>query len=237
MSFRSSVIIVASPRPRVGKTLLARLLIDFQRHEGRAVKAFDLNVGDGRLAQFLPAVAAPAAIGDIKAQMAVFDTLVAGGDTVKIVDLGSPSFDAFFALAEKIGFAEETQRRGVAASILFVLTPDATSVDAYRALRRRFPGATLTPVHNEMLGAAQYRDRYGLSVGETVTRLPVLAPALRKYVETPPFSFAETELAAGIPLDAHIELQRWLRRVYLEFRELDLRILMTDLQSTIGLRP
>ena len=34
MSFRNSVTIVASPRPRVGKTLLARLLTDFHLHEG-----------------------------------------------------------------------------------------------------------------------------------------------------------------------------------------------------------
>jgi hypothetical protein len=39
--------------------------------------------------------------------------------------------------------------------------------------------------------------------------------------------------AVGIPPDAHIELQRWLRRIYLEFRELDLRILLADLQASI----
>ena len=54
MSFRSSFTIVASPRPRVGKTLLARLLTDFHLNEGRLVTAFDLNVGERALAQFLP---------------------------------------------------------------------------------------------------------------------------------------------------------------------------------------
>ena len=38
-----------------------------------------------------------------------------------------------------------------------------------------------------------------------------------------------------IPVAAQIELEHWLRRVYLEFRELDLRILMADLQSSIRL--
>jgi hypothetical protein len=239
MSFRSSITIVASPRPRVGKTLLARLLTDFHRHEGRDVAAFDLNAGAGTLAQFLPTYATPSAIGDIKGEMALFDTLVAGDDARKVVDLGHESFEAFFALAQRIGFIEETRRRGVAVAILFLLTPDATSVNAYRDLRRRFPGARLAPTHNEMLGTAQYRDRYALAgSGEVVTRLPVLAPALRKYVETPPFSFADADMASAteIPLEAHIELQRWLRRVYPEFRELDLRILLSDLQSAIELK-
>jgi hypothetical protein len=70
-------------------------------------------------------------------------------------------------------------------------------------------------------------------------RLPTLAPALRRHVDRPPFSFSDTSLASAsdIPLDVHIELQRWLRRVYVEFRELDLRILLADLQSSIQVRP
>jgi hypothetical protein len=39
--------------------------------------------------------------------------------------------------------------------------------------------------------------------------------------------------ATDIPLDSHIELQRWLRRIYLEFREVDLRLLLADLSSSI----
>ena len=238
MSFRNSVTIVASPRPRVGKTLLARLLTDFYMHEGRPVTAFDLNAGDGTLAQFLPEHTTVSAIGDVRGQMALFDSLVAGDDATKIVDLGHESFQSFFALADQIGFVEEARRRGIAPAILFVLTPDHTSVEAYRSLRSRFAKATLAPVHNEMLGAAQHRDKYPISgSGAVMVRFPVLAPGLRKHIEKPPFSFADARLAnaTGIALDVHIELQRWLRKVYLEFRELDLRILLADLQSSIRL--
>lgn len=125
-------------------------------------------------------------------------------------------------------------------AILFVVTPDQTSVEGYRRLRDRFARATLAPVHNEIFGPAQYRDKYPLtSGGPVMVRLPALAPGLRRYIETPPFSFAGSHMgdALGIPLDAHIELQRWLRQIYLEFRELDLRILLADLQSSIQLGP
>ena len=236
MSFRNSVTIVASPRPRVGKTLLARLLTDFHMHEGRSAAAFDLNVGEGTLAQFLPEHAITSAIGDVQGQMALFDRLVAGDDTTKIVDLGHESFESFFALADRIGFVDEARRRGIAPAILFVITPDRTAIDAFRSLRSRFPQATLAPVHNEMLGAAQHRDKYPIAgSGAVVVRFPVLAPGLRKYIEKPPFSFSDSRLAnaTDIPLDVHIELQRWLRKTYLEFRELDLRILLADLQSSI----
>jgi hypothetical protein len=234
MPFRNSVSIVASPRSRVGKTLLARLLAEFHRQEGRAVEAFDLNAGGGTLAQFLPELTTVSEIADVKGQIALFDRLVAEDGAGKIVDLGHQSFEAFFGLAHQIGFMEEAQRRAIAPAILFLMTPDATSVEAYRGLRRRFPEALLAPVHNEIFGPAQHRDKYELR-GAALTQLPALAPGLRKYIETPPFSFARLAESANIPLEAQAELQRWLRRVYREFRELDLRILLTDLQSAIRL--
>lgn len=226
MSFRTSVSIIASPRPRVGKTLLARLVTAFHRHEGRPVAAFDLNAGEGTLARFLPGHASIAAIGEIKEQMALFDALVADDGVHKIVDLGAGTFEAFFALAEKIGFGEEARARGIVPSVLFMLTPDRTSIQAYRSLRRHLPAVAFSVVHNEVFGPTQYRDRYALGFDEIVTRLPLLAPALRKYIETPPFSFDEGQLASAIdiPLDAHIELQRWLRRSYSELRELEQRM-------------
>jgi hypothetical protein len=39
------------------------------------------------------------------------------------------------------------------------------------------------------------------------------------------------ESAAVLDADDYIELQHWLRRLYREFRELDQRILLTDLKS------
>jgi hypothetical protein len=239
MSFRNSVIVVASPRQRVGKTLLARLLIDFYLQEGRPVAGFDLNSGEGTLAEFLPEQAIASEIGDIKGQMALFDRLIADDGITKIIDLGHESFEAFFSLAHRIDFAREARKRSIAPAVLFMLTPDHTSVEAYRGLRRRLLQATLAPVHNEILGSAQHRDKYDLmGSGETVVRLAVLAPAFRKHVDKPPFSFATARTAEtpDMPAGVNIQVQRWLRRVYLEFRELDLRILLADLQSSIRLQ-
>ncbi len=234
MSFGNSVTIVASPRPRVGKTLLARLLTDFQLHEGRSVAAFDLNVGEGTLAQFLPEHATRSEIDDLKGQMALFDRLIADDGVNKIVDLGHPLFESFFALASQFGLAEEARSRGIALVILYLMTPDGTSVEAYRSLRTRLPEAMLVPVRNEIFGAAQYWIKYApIGSGTIVVRLPPLASNVRKYVERPPFSFADC--ARALDADTNIELQHWLRRVYREFQELYLRLILTDLESSIRL--
>jgi len=236
MSFRSSITIVASPRPRVGKTLVARLLTDFHLSEKRKVVAFDLNAGERTLSQFLPQQTVAASVRDVNGQMALFDRLVTGDDMTKIIDLGHESYESFFTLAHQIDFTEEARQRSIAVAILFMVTPDQTSVTAYRNLRERFARAMLVPLHNEMLGSSQHRDKYPISGGGALAvKLPALAPGLRKVIDDPPFSFADSNMgnATDIPLDAHIELQRWLRRIYLEFRELDLRLLLADLTSSI----
>jgi hypothetical protein len=237
MAFRNSVTIVASPRPRVGKTLLARLLTDFHRHEGRAVAAFDINSGENTLAQFLPEQASHASIADIKGEMALFDRLIAADGVSKVVDVGADSFAAFFAVAAKIGFAEEARGRDVAPAVLFMMTPDHTGIEAYRQLSSRFPAITMTPVHNEILGPAHHRERYlFVGGGAQVVRVPELPSSLRKLIATPPLSLLEAEKLAnlrGVPLDSRMELERWLRRVFVDFRQLELRILLANLRSSI----
>jgi hypothetical protein len=236
MSFRNSITIVVSPRPRVGKTLVARLLADYHHGENRKVVSFDLNSGERTLTQFMPERTLAASVRDVSGQMALFDRLVTGDDTTKIIDLGHESYESFFTLAQQIDFIEEARQRAIVVAILFVVTPDQTSVTAYRNLRERFARAMLVPLHNEMLGSAQHRDKYPTSgSGALIVKLPALAPGLRKLIDSPPFSFADSNMvnATDIPLDAHVELQRWLRRIYLEFRELDLRLLLADLSSSI----
>jgi hypothetical protein len=239
MSLRNFITVVTSPRPRVGKTLVARLLADFHLHNGRTIAAFDINADDNAMAQFMPDYTAPADVAAIHGQMALFDRLVADDGSYKIVDLGHPAFKTFFDVARQIDFAAEVRRRGLAAVILFVATPDATSIEAYAQLRRDFPQAAIVPVHNEVLGAPQYRDKFATpGPGSAPLHIAALAPGLRKVIDRRPFSFAD---AGGLPpdvsLEMHAEMQRWLRKIYVEFREMELRVLLSDLQTSLTESP
>jgi hypothetical protein len=232
MSLRSSITVVASPRPRVGKTLVARLLADFHRHNGRAIAAFDINGEDTALSEFMPRHSAPADVTDIHGQMALFDRLVADDGSYKIVDLGPPAFKTFFDVAKQTDLAAEMRRRGLAVVVLFIATPDATSVEAYTELRRGLPQAAVVPVHNEILGVAQHRDKFAGPGGPVPIHISTLAPGLRKVIDRKPFTFAETP--RDVPLEMHMELQRWLRKIYVEFRQMELRVLLTDLARSLG---
>src|SRR5580700_3634387 len=104
MKPRTPVFIICSRRPRVGKTLAARLLIEFLHGDGRAVAGFDINPDDYALADCLPRHAAVANIANTRGQIALFDKLVVDDGTAKILDVGASSFEGFFSLVHELGF-------------------------------------------------------------------------------------------------------------------------------------
>ena len=93
MARRTPVYIICSPRPRVGKTLLARVLTDFQLVNNRLPVAYDLNRNENLLATLLPRHTVIADLSDTRGQMALFDELIAGQGMPRIVDLGAEAGD------------------------------------------------------------------------------------------------------------------------------------------------
>src|SRR5262245_45826582 len=123
---RTPVYIVCSPRPRVGKTLVARLLSEYLDLENRYTTAFDINLNDPSLIDYLPRLAETASIEDTFGQMQLMDRLIVNDGAPKVIDLGFHVFDSFFKMATEIGFVKEAERRGVAVAILFIPDRDRT---------------------------------------------------------------------------------------------------------------
>ncbi len=226
MSFRSAIYLVMSPRPQVGRTLVARLLLDFFLFNAREAEAFDLN-DEGDLPRCFPAHAEHASIAGIKEQMALFDRLIAGDGTNRIVDIGPLALRPFLDVLRDTGFALEARERRIAPVVLFIASDDAASRRCYDRLVREAAGLIVVPVLNEMIGVPQ--QRYPASTA--TVRLPALAPGLRPYID-PPFTFSGPRISM-VPMTVGLELQRWMRKIFVEFRELDLRILLADLQQRL----
>jgi hypothetical protein len=140
--------IVASPRPRAGKTLLARLLMEYFLDNGRPLVGFDLNPRGPVLAGRFPKLVWPVDIGDIRGQMELFDRLVADTASTKVIDVGYGPFEQFFTVIGDIGFAEEARRRGMDAIVFFLTDQAIATVRIYAKLQERMT-AIFQPVHNE----------------------------------------------------------------------------------------
>ena len=213
------VYIVCSPRPLVGKTLIARLLSEFLLLKNGAVISFDINLKEPSLLDYLPDTTETADVIDTFGKMQLMDRLIVDDGLAKVIDLGFHAFDEFFRMTEQIGFLKEAARRGVAPVILFVADTDRVSAAAYSMLQRQIPANALVAVDNEHvvrgeLPAAMEQGR--------VLRMSALPVFLKTYIDRLSFSFTGYLRSEK---DASTELHQWIRRNYTGFRELELSLI------------
>lgn len=212
---RTPVYIVCSPRPGVGKTLLARLLTEFLQLQNGAVAAFDINLREPALLDYLPRLTETAAIADTHDQMALMDRLIVDDGIAKTIDLGFHAFDDFFKMVAEIGFMKEAPRRGVAPIVLYI--PDATrpAAQGWTMLRSDFPQSTLIPVDNEHV---LYGEVPSALAGVQMLKIAALPAFLKSIIGRTSFSFTQYLRTTA---DRSSELHQWTRTNYLAFRELE----------------
>src|SRR6202795_5239363 len=143
------VYIICSPRPLVGRTLLARLLSEFLLLKNGDVAAFDINLKEPSLLDYLPDITETAEVEDTFGKMALMDRIIVNDGIGKVIDLGFHAFDEFFKMSDEIGFMKEAARRGVAPVILFVADTDRASARGYPMLRQQIPATSLITIDNE----------------------------------------------------------------------------------------
>jgi len=235
MPQQTPLYIIASPRPRVGKTLIARLLIEFFRSSNRLLVGYDLNPREPALAGHFPHLVFTVDIADTRGQMTLFDQLLADASITTVIDLGYGPFDQFFTVMGEIGFVEEARRRSIEPIVLFVTDRAPATVRAYAGLRRRLAATTFVPVHNEAVSVAFEKEEFPPSRAECrMIRIPRLSPIVRGVIDRPSFSFGAymTDRPGG-PTEIH----GWIGTIFTEFRELELRLLMGRLTSALGGAP
>jgi hypothetical protein len=214
------VYIICSPRPLVGRTLIARLLSEFLLLKNGKMVAFDINLKEPSLLEYLPDITETAEVEDTFGKMALMDRIIINDTVAKVIDLGFHAFDEFFKMADEIGFMKEAARRGVAPVILFVADADRVSARGYDMLREVIPKTALITVDNEHLVRGELPA--AMAQGR-VLRIAALPAFLRTYVDRLNFSFTGY---LRNEKDSSTELHQWIRRNYLSFRELELSLIL-----------
>jgi hypothetical protein len=214
------VYIICSPRPLVGKTLIARLLSEFLLLKNGDVVSFDINLKEPSLLEYLPRITETADVIDTYGKMQLMDRVIVDDGVAKVIDLGFHAFDEFFKMTEEIGFMKEAARRSVAPIILFVADTDRVSARAYPMLQQQIPASALVTIDNEFTVRGELPPAFARGRVLRIAALPVF---LKTYIDRLTFSFTNY---LRNEKDSSTELHQWIRRNYLSFRELELNLIL-----------
>ncbi len=213
------VYIVCSPRPMVGKTLLSRLLSEFLLLKNGTVTSFDINLKEPTLVDYLPRTTETADVVDTYGKMQLMDRLIVDDGIGKVIDLGFHAFDEFFKMSNEIGFIKEAARRRVAPIVLFMADTDRVSMRGHEMLLEQIPASALIVVDNEYVVRGELPTAMGHGRVLPVSALPRF---LKTYIDRITFSFTDYLRSEK---DSSTELHQWIRRNYLIFRDLEMRLI------------
>ena len=214
------VYIICSPRPQVGKTLVARLLTEFLLLKNGKVLAFDVNLKEPTLLDYLPDVTETAEIENTYGKIQLMDRIIVDDGIAKVIDLGFHAFDEFFKMSEEIGFMKEAARRRVAPIILFAADTDRVSARELQMLQRQIPLSSLVVVDNEYVVRGELPEAFEAG---RVLRVSALPTFLKTYIDRLTFSFTDYLRRER---DSSTELHQWIRRSYFALRELELSLIL-----------
>jgi hypothetical protein len=231
MAQHNQLYIVAGRHPRVGKTLLARLLLEFLRLRGRPLAGYDLDPREPAFAAVFPNLVWPVDIADTRGQMALFDRIIADHWRTTVIDLGHGLFDQFFKVMVEIDFEREARQHLIQPIILFITDSAPFTAQTYAELRGRLEQTVFVPVHNEAASFMLIGQDFPPSPPKYRTiRIPRLSPIVRGVIDRPGFSFG-TYMAQrpGGPTEVH----SWIDEIFADFRELELQLLIGQLESSL----
>lgn len=205
MAVQPTIYIVASDQHRNGKTLLARLLIDYLMLDGRDPFVIDTDAPDGPLRNFFPGRTALADFAAITGQMKVFDTVLASPGRDYVIDLPARHTENFFAAERDLGFFAECKKQGFRVFLFFVVDQSFVSFKAAQGMQH-YKGVDLfIPVRNMLVRSNWPEDEGALT-------LPFLAAPLAQAIGNKRFSiraFVQGD-TQGLPPESVQQLQNFL---------------------------
>jgi hypothetical protein len=236
---KPAVIIVGADKGGVGKTTVARTLLDYFAANQVPTRAFDTESPKGTLKRFHPDVTEVVDINLVRDQMKIFDTLNAEEALVTVIDVRAGLMSPTLRALRDIGFIEAAKKGQLTFALFHILGPSITSLEEIAETAAYLGDARYFMVKNfindtlffewDQATYNSYFNRIRDAVEIKIPRLNEMATEQVDVASVPYITFIGNKKPNGDPASYSFVLRgyvkHWLGNVWAEFD----RINLTDL--------
>jgi hypothetical protein len=238
---RPAVVLVGADKGGVGKTTVARTLLDYFAAHQTPTRAFDTESPRGTLKRFHPDVTEIVDVTSIPDQMKIFDTLGNAEARVTVIDVRAGLLSPTLQALSDIGFLESAKKGQITFAVFHILGPSITSLEEIAETARFVGDAHYYLVKNHInetsffeWDPATYNSYFKQIKGAEEITIPKLNEMACEQVEVasvPYVSFVANKNARGETANNSFVLRgyvrHWLGNVWGEFD----RVKLVDLVS------
>ncbi len=239
---KPTVIIVGADKGGVGKTTVARTLLDYFSAHRIAARAFDTEAPKGTLKRFHPGSTEIVDINLVSDQMKIFDTLNAADMPVTVIDVRAGLMSQTLRALRDFGFIEAARMGQITFAVFHVLGPTIASLDEIEETAAVLGDARYFLVKNFINDThffqwdekthASYFGKVRDAVEITIPKLNEMATEQVELASVPFVTFIANKKQNGEPAAYSFVLRgyvrHWLGYVWAEYD----RIRLTDLVAT-----
>ena len=236
---KPAVVLIGGDKGGVGKTTVARTLLDYFAHQQLRVRAFDTEVPRGTLKRFHPNVTDVVDINHVPDQMRIFDTVNSTDATVTLIDVRAGLLSPTLHALRNIGFIEAAKTGDITFVLFHILGPSIASLDeivdtaAYLGdakyfMVKNFINNTYFFEWDEATTAAYFKRIPG-AVGITIPKLVEMAAEQVDLASVPFATFIANKKQSGASASYSFVLRgyvrHWLDTIWAEYD----RVGLTDI--------
>ena len=228
---KPAVILVGADKGGVGKTTVARTLLDYFGAHQTPIRAFDTEAPRGTLKRFHPEVTEVVDVTEVPGQMKIFDTLGTTQASVTVIDIRAGLLSPTLQALSEIGFLDAAKKDQITFAVFHILGPSIASLQEIAETSQFVGDASYFLVKNHINDTSFFEwdpatyDSYFKQIQNaeeiTIPKLNEMACEQVEISSVPYVTFVGNKSAAGEPANNSFVLRgyvrHWLGNVWAEY--------------------
>lgn len=210
------IVIVGADKGGVGKTTIARALLDYFTERGVSCRAFDTEAGAPVLKRFFPDITTVVDLAKSDGQVTVLDTL--GSCPVTVIDIRAGLLSPTLRTLDELGFFKDVSAGKLKIAVLHVIGSTVASFAEIAVTAEALKQAKHFVVTNHTNEASFFEAIGGVPKealrDATVIDIPKLNERATEHVEATGMPFAKFRKDEGQSRTMRGYVDHWLTKVY-----------------------